>query len=67
MQDILEELKKIRDQEIFENANNIYVRTLSKLLRIERDGMYQLKKGNKAAGLEKVINEELKKYMDEQS
>jgi hypothetical protein len=63
--DILEELNRIRSEEIESNNNNIYVRALSKLLKIERESVYGKKStGLRSQKIEKVILDELVHYKE---
>lgn len=64
MSELLQELKKMQEQEVLANTNNIYVRTLSKLLKIEREAIYLNQKGGRNSNLDKVVMDELKKYME---
>lgn len=67
MSQLLQEQKNIHEQEVLANTNNIYVRTLSKLLKIEREAIYLNQKGGRNSNLDKVVMDELKKYMESKS
>ena len=63
--EFMDELRKIKEEEEKKNQTDIYLRTLQKLLTIEKESLYGKKTSGKNAKFDKVIDAEFKKYRGE--